>query len=200
MKMTSKQVGRLAKKSINMQNMEEKKARDALSKGNIDGARIFAENAIRNKSQSFSYLKLQSQLEAMASKVQSQAMRAEVMKDMSAVTDSLGTALGNMDVVQLAQTMDTFIEQSDLMDVQTKFMDSAIGESTSSATPQNEVNRLLSLINDENELNQQHLIDGHSVPNATAAHAAVQQASGQLGGDTLTEARLAALQSRPPHT
>lgn len=190
MKMTSKQVGRQAIKSQKMQGTEEKKARDALSKGNIAGARIFAENAIRNKNQAFSYMKLQSQLEAVASKVQAQTVRAQVANDMQAVTGALDLALGQMDVSQLAETMDKFVSQSEDMDLQTKFMDNSIGESTTASTPQNEVDGLLSRINDEHQLNQQHLIDGHSVPSTAAQQTAAQA----LGGDSSLEARLAALQ------
>lgn len=190
MKMTSKHIGRQANKSLKMQSAEERKARAALTKGNIAGARIFAENAIRNKNQAFSYMKLQSQLEAVASKVQAQEVRAQVATDMQSVTGALDLALGNMDVSQLAQTMDKFVSQSEDMDLQTKFMDSAIGESTTASTPQNEVDGLLSRINDEHQLNQQHLIDGHSVPHGVAQQAAATQ----LGTDSSLEARLAALQ------
>ena len=189
--MTSKHVGRQATKCIKMQGTEERKARDALAKGNISGARIFAENAIRNKNQAFSYMKLQSQLDAVASKVQAQEVRAQVANDMQSVTAALDTALGTMDVQQLAQTMDKFVGQSEDMDLQTKFMDSAIGESTTMSTPQNEVDGLLSRINDENALNQQHLIDGQSVPSTAAA-------AQQVGADDSLEARLAALQGNRP--
>lgn len=190
MKMTSKHVGRQAQKCVKMQGVEERKAKDALSKGNIAGARIFAENAIRNKNQAFSYMKLQSQLDAVASKVQAQEVRAQVANDMQSVTQSLDQALGTMDVQQLAQTMDKFVGQSEDMDLQTKFMDSAIGESTTASTPQNEVDGLLSRINDEHQLNQQHLIDGHGVPTTAAA----SHAAHQMGADDSLEARLAALQ------
>lgn len=190
MKMTAKHVGRQASKSQKLQVVEEKKAKDALAKGNIAGARIFAENAIRNKNQAFSYMKLQSQLDAVASKVQAQNVRAQVATDMQQVTHSLDSALGSMDVSELAITMDKFVSQSEDMDLHTKFMDSAIGESTTTSTPQNEVDGLLSRINDEHQLNQQHLIDGHSVPTTLAQ----QHAQTQLGADDSLAARLAALQ------
>lgn len=193
MKMTSKHVGRQATKSQKMQGAEERKARTALAKGNIAGARICAENAIRNKNQAFSYMKLQSQLEAVASKVQAQEIRAQVAADMQSVTGALDLALGNMDVSQLAETMDKFVGQSEDMDLQTKFMDSAIGESTTASTPQNEVDGLLSRINDEHQLNQEHLINGQGVPSTMA-----QAASSQLGADASLEARLAALQGSGP--
>lgn len=189
MKMSAKQLGRQAQKSLKMQQVEEKKAKDALSKGNIAGARIHAESAIRNKNQAYSYMKLQSQLEAVASKVQAQQIRAQVANDMSQVTQSLDEAIGTMDVTKLAETMDQFVSQSEDMDLQTKFMDSAIGESTTATTPQSEVDSLLSRINDEHQLNQQHLIAGAPVPTGAApSHAQ------QLGSDPSLEARLHALQ------
>jgi len=194
MKMTSKHVGRQSSKCLKMQATEERKAKDALGKGNIAGARIFAENAIRNKNQAFSYMKLQSQLDAVASKVQAQEIRAQVANDMSSVTQALDMALGTMDVSQLAHTMEKFVGQSEDMDLQTKFMDSAIGESTTASTPQTEVDGLLSRINDEHQLNQQHLIDGQGIP----SHAGANIAANQMGADDSLESRLAALQGNRP--
>ena len=59
------------------------------------------------------------------------------------------------------------------------------------STPQNEVDGLLSRINDENVLNRQHLIDGQGVPAAAAA-------AQQVGADDSLEARLATSQGNRP--
>ena len=51
----------------------------ALEKGNVEGARIYAENAIRKKNESLNYLRMAARIDAVASRVQS----ARMMKDVS---------------------------------------------------------------------------------------------------------------------
>lgn len=164
MRFTSKSIGRQATKSEKQILVEERKAKDALAKNNMAGARIHAENAIRNRNESLGYLKLQSQLEAVAAKLHSQQIRAQVTENMTAVTHNLSQALNSMDVTQIGYTMEKFIQQSEDLDLQTKYMDSAIGESTSSSTPQGQVDGLLQRIADENNLEFSDKIDGYTVP------------------------------------
>lgn len=152
MRYSSKTIGRQATRSEKQIAVEERKAKEALAKGNIDGARIYAENAIRNRSESLGYLKLQSQLEAVAAKLHSQNIRAQVSDNMGAVTTNLSEALNTMDVTQISLTMEKFIQQSEDLDLQTKLMDDSIGESTASSTPQGQVDSLLKRIADENHL------------------------------------------------
>ena len=54
----------------------------ALEKGNVEGARIYAENAIRKKNESLNYLRMAARVDAVASRVQS----ARMMKDVSGTT------------------------------------------------------------------------------------------------------------------
>lgn len=192
MRFTSKTIGRQAAKSQKNVNIEEQKAKDAMAKNNMAGARIHAENAIRNQSEALSYLKLQSQLEAVAAKLQAQTVRAQVSESMIAVTANLDQALGTMDVTQISYTMEKFIQQSEDLDLSTKVMDSAIGESTSSSTPQTQVNGLLQRIADENNLDVGDRIAGGTVPVGHPAHVPAP-AQVQAPSDDL-EARLAALQ------
>lgn len=152
MRYSSKTIGRQATRSEKQIAVEERKAKEALAKGNIDGARIHAENAIRNRSESLGYLKLQSQLDAVAAKLHSQNIRAQVTDNMGAVTNNLSEALSTMDVTQISLTMEKFIQQSEDLDLQTKLMDDSIGESTASSTPQVHVDSLLKRIADENQL------------------------------------------------
>ncbi|KAI0563927.1 charged multivesicular body protein [Gracilaria domingensis] len=164
MRFTSKTIGRQANKSQRQIDIEKRKAKDAMAKNNIAGARIHAENAIRNHNEHLSYLKLQSQLEAVAAKLQAQDVRKQVSQSMVAVTANLDQALGSMDATQIGYTMEQFISQSEDLDLQTKYMDSAIGESTSSSTPQSQVNGLLQQIADENNLDVGDRLNGYSAP------------------------------------
>lgn len=195
MRFTSKTIGRQAAKSQKQVAVEEQKAKDAMAKNNMDGARIHAENAIRVQHEAMGYLKLQSQLEAVSAKLQAQQVRAQVTESMTAVVSNLDQALGSMDVSQISYTMEKFIEQSENLELQTKYMDSAIGESTSSSMPQGQVNGLLQRIADENNLDVKGKIQGYSAPVGQPHFASgVQQQT--ANGDI--EARLAKLQGGAP--
>jgi len=194
MRFTSKTIGRQATKSQKQIALEEHKAKDAMAKNNMDGARIHAENAIRVKNEALGYLKLQSQLEAVAAKLQAQQVRAQVTESMTAVVSNLDQALGTMDVTQISYTMEKFIEQSENLDLQTKYMDGAIGESTSSSMPQGQVNGLLQRIADENDLDVKDRIQGYHAPIGQPQYSTGSQLP---TGNGDLEARLAALQGGP---
>ena len=50
----------------------------ALEQGNKEGARIYAENAIRKKNESLNYLRMAARIDAVSSRVQSAMMMKEV--------------------------------------------------------------------------------------------------------------------------
>jgi charged multivesicular body protein 1 len=50
----------------------------ALQQGNKEGARIYAENAIRKKNESLNYLRMAARIDAVASRVQSAMMMKDV--------------------------------------------------------------------------------------------------------------------------
>ena len=66
LKFCSKQLDRLSKKAEKEQKLQEKKIKDALSKGNVETARIYAENAVRKKNESLNYLRMSGKVDAVA--------------------------------------------------------------------------------------------------------------------------------------
>lgn len=50
----------------------------AIEKGNVEGARIYAQNAIREKNQALNYLRLASRIDAVASRVESAVRMKQV--------------------------------------------------------------------------------------------------------------------------
>lgn len=86
LKFSGKQLERLSKKAEKDQKVQEKKVKEALSKGNVEGARIYAENAIRKKNESLNYLRMAGKIDAVHSRVQSAAT-------MKAVNQSLYIAM-----------------------------------------------------------------------------------------------------------
>ena len=71
LKFSSKQLERLSRRAEKDQKVQQNKVKKALTQGNVEGARIYAENAIRKKNESLNYLRMASKVDAVASKVQS---------------------------------------------------------------------------------------------------------------------------------
>lgn len=71
LKFAVKDLERNSKKCEKQEKLEKAKAKKAIQKGNVDVARIHAENAIRQKSQSVNYLRMSARVDAVASRVQS---------------------------------------------------------------------------------------------------------------------------------
>ena len=80
LKFASKQLARQAKKSEQNIKKEKLKLKKAIEQGNQDGARIYAENAIRCKNQSINYLRLSSRIDAVAARVESAIRMGQVCR------------------------------------------------------------------------------------------------------------------------
>ena len=79
LKFCAKQLDRLSKKAEKEQKAQERKVKQSLEKGNPEGARIYAENAIRKKNESLNYLRMSGKVDAVASRVKT----AQTMKGVS---------------------------------------------------------------------------------------------------------------------
>lgn len=71
LKFAVKELERNSKRCEKQEKLEKTKAKKAIQKGNMDVARIHAENAIRQKNQSVNYLRMSARVDAVASRVQS---------------------------------------------------------------------------------------------------------------------------------
>lgn len=71
---------RESKKSEKEEKNEKLKLKKAIQKGNMEGARIHAENSIRQKNQSLNYLRMAARVDAVASRVQSAVTQRKVSK------------------------------------------------------------------------------------------------------------------------
>ena len=60
----------MTKKLKEQELRREKRIKKAIGQKNIEGPRIYAENAIRKKNESLNYLKLSSKMDAVSSKLQ----------------------------------------------------------------------------------------------------------------------------------
>eukprot|EP00441_Pelagodinium_beii_P004389 CAMPEP_0197689812 /NCGR_PEP_ID=MMETSP1338-20131121/107424_1 /TAXON_ID=43686 ORGANISM="Pelagodinium beii, Strain RCC1491" /NCGR_SAMPLE_ID=MMETSP1338 /ASSEMBLY_ACC=CAM_ASM_000754 /LENGTH=224 /DNA_ID=CAMNT_0043272195 /DNA_START=204 /DNA_END=875 /DNA_ORIENTATION=- len=152
LKFTSKGLVRSSKKCEKNEKAQRKKVEKAIRKGNKEGARIYASNAIREKNQALNYLRLASRIDAVAARVETAVSMNRLTKSMNGVVKGMDKVLGTMDVGKISTLMDKFEEQFSDMDVRAGYMENAMGNATSTATPEHEVDALLQQVGDEHDL------------------------------------------------
>eukprot|EP01091_Cochliopodium_minus_P006635 TRINITY_DN1664_c0_g2_i1.p1 TRINITY_DN1664_c0_g2~~TRINITY_DN1664_c0_g2_i1.p1 ORF type:complete len:203 (-),score=49.22 TRINITY_DN1664_c0_g2_i1:284-820(-) len=134
------------------EKVEKNKIKLAIKKGNLDGAKIYAENAIRSKNQALNYLRLSSRIDAVANRVETAVRMNQVTKSMSGIVNGMDQVLKTMDTEKITQIMDKFEKQFDDLDVQSSYMEGAMSTTTSSMTPVDQVDSLISQVAEENGL------------------------------------------------
>ncbi|GAU96554.1 hypothetical protein RvY_07984 [Ramazzottius varieornatus] len=152
LKFSSKQLERFAKKSEKDQAVQQQKVKKALQSQNIEGARIYAENAIRKKNEGLNFLKMAGRVDAVASRVQSAMMMKSVAQNIGMVSKALDKAMQSMDLEKIQKVMDQFEHQFEDLDVRTQVMDSAMSGATTLSTPMDQVDQLIHQVAEENGL------------------------------------------------
>uniref|UniRef100_T1IYE4 Uncharacterized protein n=1 Tax=Strigamia maritima TaxID=126957 RepID=T1IYE4_STRMM len=148
----AKQLERLSKRAEKDQELQTGKVKKALTKGNLEGAKIHAENAIRKKNESLNYLRMASKIDAVISKVQSSVTMKGVAKNMGGVVKALEKALNSMDLQKISAVMEKFETQFEDLDVRTSVVEKSMGTATTLSTPQDQVDKLIQQVADENGL------------------------------------------------
>mmetsp|Transcript_20382 Transcript_20382/g.30143 ORF Transcript_20382/g.30143 Transcript_20382/m.30143 type:complete len:203 (-) Transcript_20382:77-685(-) len=159
LKLTSKQMQRASVKCEKEEKISKGKVKLAIQKGNMEGARIEAQNAIRLKAQALNYLRLSSRVDAVAGRLETAIRMKQVNKSMVGVVKGMKTALKTMDVEKINATMETFEKQFEDMDIVSGQMENSMGTSMAMSTPQDQVDNLVQMVADEHGLEVSHLID-----------------------------------------
>ncbi|ROT75290.1 charged multivesicular body protein 1b [Penaeus vannamei] len=149
LKFAAKELDRQSKKCEKEEKAEKAKVKKAIAKGNMDGARIHAENSIRNKSQALNYLRMSARVDAVASRVQTAVTQRKVTQSMAGVVKNLDAAMKSMNLEKISGLMDKFEKQFEDLDVQSSYMDTAMSDTVTTAIPQDAVNGLMSQAADE---------------------------------------------------
>ncbi|CDY59930.1 BnaC06g43840D [Brassica napus] len=118
LKFTSKSLQRQSRKCEKEEKAEKLKVKKAIEKGNMDGARIYAENAIRKRSEQMNYLRLASRLDAVVARLDTQAKMTTITKSMTNIVKSLESSLATgCNLQKMSETMDSFEKQFVNMEV-----------------------------------------------------------------------------------
>ncbi|XP_038078526.1 charged multivesicular body protein 1b-like [Patiria miniata] len=176
LKFAAKQMDRNSKKCEKEEKVEKGKLKKAIQKGNADGARIHAENAIRQKNQSLNYLRMSSRIDAVSQRVQTAVTTQQVTKSMSGVVKSMNVALKSMNLEKVTRIMDQFEKQFETLDVQTEVMDQAMAGTTTLNVPVAQVDTLMQEVADEAGLDlNMELPSGQTTSLAGASAASMEQ-------------------------
>lgn len=191
LKFCEKQMERLSKKAEKDQKIQEGKIKKALQQGNVEGARIYAENAIRKKNESLSYLRMASKVDAVQSRIQSAVAMKGITKNMGSVVKALDQALNSMDLQKVSSIMDKFESQFEDLDVRTSVLEDSMGAATTLTTPKESVDSLIQQVADEAGLEVMDQVNAQTVPVGTLTTTGERTADQE---DQLTR-RLAALRN-----
>ncbi|XP_022333083.1 charged multivesicular body protein 1a-like [Crassostrea virginica] len=152
LRFTTKQLERYAKKAEKDQKKEEAKVKKAIADKNIEGARIYAENAIRKKNESLNYLRFAARVDGVSARVQTAVAMKGITKQMEGVTKALDKAMSSMDLEKVEQIMGKFEKQFEDIDVRTSTLENSMSSATTLSTPQDQVESLMKEIAEENDL------------------------------------------------
>jgi charged multivesicular body protein 1 len=142
-RLTSKQMQRSSKKCDKNMETQKQKLTKAMKEGNMEGARIYAQNVIREKNQSLNFLRLGSRIDAVASRLETAIRMQDVNKAMVMTVKGMSNAMKSMQVDQIASTMADFEKNFEDMDVRSGYMESTMQNTTSMSTPPEEVDNLM---------------------------------------------------------
>jgi len=149
MKFAVKELERSSKKSEKEEKAEKLKCKKAIAKGQMEVARIHAENAIRQKNQSINYLRMAARVDAVVSRVQSALTTRKVTSAMGGVVKSMDAAMRSMNLEQISTLMDKFEKQFEDLDVQSSYMEGAMSASSTTSVPVQDVDTLMQSVADE---------------------------------------------------
>ncbi|TFY77057.1 hypothetical protein EWM64_g6957 [Hericium alpestre] len=153
LKFTAKSLNRQAKKAQKDENSEKARLK---KQGNNDGARIYASNAIRKKSEALNLLRLASRIDAVASRVETAVTMRQVTGNMTSVVKGMDKAMESMNLERISLVMDKFESQFSDLDVQTSYMEDVMGATTAVSTPQDQIDSLMRQTAEEANIELQH--------------------------------------------
>ncbi|KAJ6250987.1 charged multivesicular body protein 1b [Anaeramoeba flamelloides] len=153
LKFTSKSLSRQSRKCEKEQKKQIRLMKKAIQKGNQEGARIYAENSIRQKNQAMSLLKLSSRIDGVASKIQTALTMKKLTRSMKGVVGNMSKAMEQMNLVEMTSVMDKFEEQFDDLGIMSETMGESMDQSIS--TPNEEVDLLIQQVSEEHGLSIQ---------------------------------------------
>ncbi|KAH8868160.1 Charged multivesicular body protein 1a [Schistosoma japonicum] len=158
LKIAAKQVMHLSDKAAKESKAQKERLKKALTSGDIEYGRIYAENAVRKRQESISYLRMASRFDAVQSRVQTALTMNQVVKNIDSVSNELKKATDAMDLEKLEKIMSKFESQFEDLAVRSSTMENSMRSVFTSSSPEQEVNALIKQVTEENNLEVAHAI------------------------------------------
>eukprot|EP01124_Arcella_intermedia_P022603 TRINITY_DN33_c0_g1_i1.p1 TRINITY_DN33_c0_g1~~TRINITY_DN33_c0_g1_i1.p1 ORF type:complete len:197 (-),score=58.81 TRINITY_DN33_c0_g1_i1:53-643(-) len=143
LRLTARQLVLQSKRSEKQAKKEKLKLKRAIEQGNTEGARIYAQNAIRQKNQSLNYLRLSSRVDAVSARVETAYKMKQVTRSMANIVKAMEKSMQDMNLEKITEVMDKFERQFEDMDVQSEYVENTINQTTALTTPQGQVDDLI---------------------------------------------------------
>lgn len=152
LKYLCRQLNQHTKKCEQEEIVQKKKAKIALEKGNMDGAKIHASNAIRKKNEALNYLKLASKLDAVISRLDQQSTLAQVDASAVGITKNINRLLSKVSAGKMSSNMDEFNRALGELDTATASMEQSMHQEAGSLDDKEAATELLQQLADENNM------------------------------------------------
>nr|CAH8871866.1 unnamed protein product [Trichobilharzia regenti] len=158
LRMAAKQVTRFSEKAARDSEVQKLKLKKALTSGNVECGRIYAENAVRKQKESLNYLRMASRFDAVQSRVQTALTMNQVVKNIGSVSNELEKAMRSMDLEKLEKVMSKFESQFEDLDVRSATIENSMKNTFTLSAPEQEINALIKQVAEENGLEVSHAI------------------------------------------
>jgi len=149
LKFGSKQLLRESKKCEKEEKVQKAKLKKAITQNNMEGAKIYAENAIRQKNQALNFLRMSARIDAVQSRVQTAISMKNVSKNMGSVTKNMEATMRRMNLTEISKMLEKFEKQFENLDIQSSYMENAMNNTTQQFIPQDDVKTLMAKTADE---------------------------------------------------
>jgi len=124
----------------------------AIQQGNHEGARIYGQDAIREKNQALNHLRMASRIDACSSRIETAVRMGQVTDGMKGVVKGMDKGLASMNIEKISALMDKFEQQFEDLDVKTQYMEGTMNATTATTTPAEQVDTLIEQVADANNL------------------------------------------------
>jgi charged multivesicular body protein 1 len=152
LRIVSKQMQRSSKKCEKNEKAALQKLKKAIQQGNHEGARIYGQDAIREKNQALNHLRMSSRIDACSSRIETAVRMGQVTDAMKGVVKGMDKGLASMDIDKISSLMDKFEQQFEDLDVKTQYMEGTMNATTATSTPAEQVDSLIGQVADANNL------------------------------------------------
>lgn len=152
LRIVSKQMQRSSKKCEKNEKAALEKLKKAIQQGNHEGARIYGQDAIREKNQALNHLRMASRIEACSSRIETAVRMQQVTDGMKGVVKGMDKGLASMNIEKISALMDKFEQQFEDLDVKTQYMEGTMNATTATSTPAEQVDTLIEQVADSNNL------------------------------------------------